>query len=141
ASFIEERHNGLVFLADQGDEIGPPVSVEIADRDMNRAMPLIQDMRHKHGLGPVSRAVFQVRDLSGVSPAEDSNNQIELAVAVEIRGLNIGHAADAGEERDRRERAVRGAAQPNHASQTPVRGCEVAETSDNDVQNAITVQV
>ena len=119
-ALVEEGHNRFVLLADEGDEVGLAVAVQVADRHVNGPVPLIHGVRHEHRLRPVLRPVLQVEDLPAFAPAEDRDHQVELAVAVEVGRLHVGHAPHAFEERDGREGAVGRATQPNDAARARI---------------------
>ena len=130
-----------MLLADEGDEIGIAVAVEIGDGHVNRAMAVIDHVGHKDRLGPIGSPVLQIDDLARATPAEDGDDQVELAVAVEISRLHVRDAAHPFEQSDRREGAVGRAAEPDHAADLVVGRVEDAQVGDDDVRRAIAVQI
>src|SRR5262249_32947228 len=104
--FVDESDDRPVLLTDEGDKIRPAIFIQIADRDVDRAMAVVEDVRRELRLRPVRGPIFQVDDFAGEPPAENANDQVQLAVAVEIRGLNIGDSADSLKKVDRLESAV-----------------------------------
>src|SRR5207248_27334 len=107
----QERHERLVLLADQGDEVQVAVAVEVDHRDVDGAVPLVQHARDEPRPVPVGRLVLQVEDLPGRLPAEGGHDQVELAAAAEVGGPHVGDPADAIEQGDRLVRPVGPAAQ------------------------------
>src|SRR5581483_5904096 len=63
------------------------------------------------------------------------------AVAGEVGGAHVGDAADVLQQRDRRVRAVLGPAQPDDAAGAVVGAREVAQAGDDDVVDAVAVEV
>ena len=43
-------------------------------------------------------ALLQEEDLAGDVPAEDADDEVEVAIAIEIGGLNVAHSSQAGKE-------------------------------------------
>ena len=140
-ALVDEGHNRFVLLADEGDEVGLAVAVQVADWHVNRPVPRVHSVRHEQRFRPVLRPVLQVDDLPGLAPAEDGDYQIELAVPVEVGHLHVGNTPHVSEERDGRERTVGRATQPNDLSLTLIGREEAPETGHDQVQVAVAIEV
>ncbi len=141
AALVQEGDHRLVLLADDRDEVRPAVAVEVRDRHVDGAVAVVNDVRHELRLGPVGRLIFEEEDLAGGVEAEGGDDQVELARAAEVGGLHVGHPADALQQSDGRVGAVGPAAQPDDAAALAVGRLEAAEVGDDDVEDAVAVQV
>src|SRR5262249_25830065 len=139
---VDEGDDRLVFLSDEGDEVGFTVAVKVGDRDVNRSVTRIHNMGNELRMVPVGGAVFENGDVAALEPAEDGNDKVQLTVAVEVGGLHIGDAAHALEQGDRGVKTTRFlAAQPDDSAARLVGGREIAEVGDNEVLDAIAIQI
>src|SRR5437764_14879403 len=116
-ALIEKSDDGLMLLADEGDKIGPPVAIEVNDRHMDRAVPLIDARRDELGPGPIRRAIFQVQDLPRLPPSKHGDNQVQPAVRIEIRGLHVSDTAHTFKNRNRVEATAIDRPQPNYVAE------------------------
>ena len=131
----------LVLLRDEGDEVQVPVPVEIGDGNVNGSRARVHEMRHEDGPRPVRRPVLEERDVPDPAPPEGGHDQVEVPVPVEISGLDVGHAGQAGGERDRRVRAVGSRPHPGHGSLLGVAGHGVAEVRHQQVRAPVAIEI
>ena len=95
AAVVHERDHLLELLREHDDEVHLAVLVEV-DRDgMDGAGPRIDQVRREGRVRVVGRAVLEHREVADLAPAEGRDREIELAVAVEVRGFDVGDARPA----------------------------------------------
>ena len=61
---------------------------------MNRAMPRIEFGATQQRRLPVAGLVLEQRSAAGAAPTETAADHVEVAVAVEVGGTDIGHATE-----------------------------------------------
>jgi hypothetical protein len=86
-------------------------------------------------------ALLQEEDLAGDVPAEDGDDEVEVAIAIEIGGLNVAHSSQAGEEDPGLVRPVFPSLEPEDPAQALVRGNGNPEIRDQNIHDPVVVQV
>ena len=91
---VDERHDRFMILADQRHEVGPAIPIQIAHRDMNGAMAVIEFVQHKLGRPPRGAcrrsAILQQQHPPRLDEAELPHHQVEIAIAIEIGWPHVG---------------------------------------------------
>ena len=127
---VDERHHVLELLRDEGDEVRLAVLVEVRDRHVDPAGPRVDRVALELRLLPVRGHVLVDEDAAHGVPAEGGRHEVEVAVAVEVGGLDVGGARDLLHEDDLLELERSGLAQPHDAALLVVARHEVAEVGD-----------
>ena len=140
-ALIEERNDRFMLLADKGHDVRLAVAVDISNRDVNSAVPIIEDARNETRFFPVARLILQVEDLAGLAPAEGGDHEIELSIAAEIGGLHVCDATDIVQKGVRLKAALAQTAQPDHAAATGIGRPKTTEVGDENVRDAVAVEV
>ena len=78
-------------------------------------------------------ALFQEEDLAGHVPAEDGDNEVKVAIAIEIGGLNVAHSSQAREEDPGLVRAVFPSLEPEDPAPAVVGGNRNPEIGDQKI--------
>ena len=138
---VEKRHDRLVLLAQEGHEVGPAVAIEVGHRHVNRAVAWVDRRGNEDRPAGVGRTVFQQEDPPGFQPSELGNNQVEIPVAVEVRGLGVGDAAKPAGQSDRRERSVGHPLEPDDTPDAIVGRRWAPQVGDDEILDPVTVQV
>ena len=84
--------------------------------------------------------VLQDREITGPAPPEGRDCQINPAVTVEVGALDVRHARPTFET-ERRERTVLASAEPDDGTVTLIGRQEPAEVADQEIEDAIAVEV
>ena len=98
-------------------------------------------MRREFGFGPVRRPIFQIDDVANESPTKRGHDEIHLAVAVEIRRLNIRHSPQAVQQRDGSESSIRPATKPHDFTDFIIGRAEASQIGNDQVLDPVSVQV
>ena len=114
--------------------------IEIDRDDVDAAGPRIDRVLRERRLGGIRRAVLHDGDLPGLAPAERRDGEIVPAVAVEVRGFDVGDARPAVQP-EGAELAVAEPAQPDDRALVVIRREELAEIADEQVLYAVLVDV
>ena len=83
--------------------------------------------------------VLQPHDTT-VRVAENGDGEVEVAVAIEIAGLDVGDATDAAEQRARNV-SVTAREQDRHCAELLIVRKQIAEDRNHDVAGAIAIDV
>ena len=108
---------------------------------MDRSRPRIELARLEHRRLPVAGLVLEQRHLAGEAPAEAADDDVEVAVAVEVGGAGIGRARQSGGDRHRDERLIAAAAEPVDGAVCMVGRLERSQVGDEEVVEAVLVEV
>ncbi|OLC53222.1 MAG: hypothetical protein AUH92_06445 [Acidobacteria bacterium 13_1_40CM_4_69_4] len=92
---VEVGGDRLVLLRDERQEVGAFVAVEVRHGHMDRSRPRIDRVADEDRVLPLPGPVLQQEHAAHLAPAELGHHEIEVAVAVEIGGLDVGHAPEA----------------------------------------------
>ena len=116
-ALVEIRDDGFMFLRQERHNIRTPVPIQIDDGNMDSAVAFVEDVWLKRfgGNGAAIRSVLQVQYIALDNPAELDNDQIDVAVGIEIGRLYIGGRAARSRERAlplRADRVPDGAGEP-----------------------------
>jgi hypothetical protein len=82
-----------VLLREQGDEVHAAVAIDIDRDDVDAAGARIDRASREGGMGRAERLVLEDGDRARLAPAKRRDGEIELAVAVEVGGVDAGDAA------------------------------------------------
>ena len=94
----------------------------------------------KDGWEGLRGAVLEDRDLPGLSPPEGGDREIDLAVAVEIRGIDAGNPGPAIEP-ERAELPLRQTAHPDDRPFGVIGGKELPHLGHQQILDAVLVDV
>ena len=94
----------------------------------------------KRGLVPVRGPIFQIQNLA-LLPAEDGDDQIEFAVAVEVPDAHVADAPHSVEQDDGREPPLTISPQPDDAPGAVIGGLQAPQVGDHQILDAVTVQI
>src|SRR3954447_15957987 len=140
AALIKERDDGFVLLREERDDVRALVAVDVHRNGMDRARALVDLKRDKRGLVVVGGVVLQDREITGPPPAECRDGQIEPAVGVEVRALDVRYARPTLET-EGGKRTVFASAEPDHGAVTLIGWQELAEVADQEVEVAIAIEI
>ena len=90
-----------MLLREQRDEVHPAVAVQIDRNDVDAAGARIDGVGDEVGCDGFVVRFSRIGDLSGLAPAERRDREIDLAVAVEVGGVDVGDARPAVEPETR----------------------------------------
>ena len=85
----------------------------------------------------VAGFVFQPSDFARATPAEHGERKIPVAVSIQVRGSHVRDPRDARCQYERRKGLATIVDQQDHLSEQLVRGHQLAQQRDDDVQVAI----
>ena len=130
-----------MLLREQRHEIDAPVAVQIdaAARQSRPARPSIT-CGLNCGRAGVGRLVDEHRDVPDFAPPERADNQIQVAVAVHVRGFHVRHSRKAI-QLHHGVAATRLPAEPRHAAPQVIARQQLTQVGDEQVFHAVAVQV
>jgi hypothetical protein len=134
------RHDALVLLREQRDEIDAPVAIQIDRRHGDRARPRIDHLRLELRASPVGGLVDEHRDVPDLAPAERADDQVEIAVAVHVRGFGVCNSRKAI-QLHHGVPPTRLPTEPRHAAPQVIAREQLTQVGDEQVFHAVTVQV
>ena len=88
----QERNHGLVMLGEEGDEVRMAVAIEVGHRDVDGPAARVDLALHEDRGAIVGGAVLEQEHPSRRAPAEGGDDEVEVAVAVEVGGLDVRDA-------------------------------------------------
>ncbi len=91
--------------------------------------------------GPSAPALLEEEDLASRVPAEDGDDEVEVAIAVEIGSLDVGHSSQARKEDPSFVGAVFPPLEPENTAQAVVGRDRDPEIGDQDIMDPVAVQV
>ena len=94
-ALVEIRDDGFIFLRQERHNIRTPIPIQIDNGNMDGAVAFVEDVWLKRfgGNGAAIRSVLQVQYTALDNPAELGNDQIDVAVGIEIGRLYIGDSS------------------------------------------------
>ena len=138
---VQEGNHRLMFLADDSHEICIAVLVQVHHGQLNTAVTIIQQPGVKDRYSVMESLVFQVVNMACTSPAKFRDDQVQVAVGVKIRSLDIGHAPDPVKENVAGEFSRGIPADPGHFPFLVIFRKETSQVRDQDVGLSIAIQV
>ena len=96
--------------------------------------------RRERRPAPIGRPVLENLHAAGLPIAERADEQIEIAVAVEVRGLDVGDTRQPA-DRERREPAVSQSTQPDDRALVVIARQELAEIGDEQILDAVPIEI
>ena len=129
-----------MLLREQRDEIHLAVAVQIDGNEVDAAGARVDRVGDERRLRRVGGAILEDGDLAGLAPAERGDREIGLAVAVEVRRIDVGDTRPAVEP-ERAVFALRQAAHPDHGALVVIGREELAHFRDEEILHAVLVDV
>ena len=96
--------------------------------------------RCKRRPAPVGRAILENLHVAGLSITECADHQIQVAVAVEVRGLDVGDAWQAANRRGR-ESARSQSPQPDDRAFVVIARQELAEVGHQQILDPVAIEI
>ena len=130
----------FMFLRQHRDHVHPAVAVDIAGDCAHGAWSRIDRERRERRTAPIGGAVLENLHAAGLPIAKGADQQIEVAVAVEIGGLDV---RDTRQTADRRgcEPALAQSPQPDHRTLVVIARQELAEVGHEQVLDAVAIEI
>jgi hypothetical protein len=138
---VEEGDDRLVLLREEGHEVGKAVSVEVGHGDVYGPGPDVHDPAGERRVGPVGGPGLEQVDRPHPAPPEGGHDEVEIAVAVEIRRLHVGHAWQAVGQGDGEKGAVGPVPEPDHAAPEVVTGGNASQVGHEEGGASVAVEV
>lgn len=90
-----------MFLSQQRDHVEATIAVDVGDFQLHGTMPFVERPHGKLRLDRRARfasCVFQKQHMTGRSPAELRDSEINVAVTIEVEWLEISNAAEIADQ-------------------------------------------
>ena len=139
---VDERGDGFVLLREQRDHVGTSVAIDIGRNRVDGARARIERPALEGRRRAVRRSPLEQQQASCLSPPECRDDEIEIAIAIEVLRFDIRDARQAGSHRrveEWTERAL--AAQPDGGPERVIGRQEAAQIGDEKVLDAVAIEI